>query len=573
MNVWASIKDNDEYDVVVIGAGGAGMSAALLAAIKGARVLLIERTEYVGGTTAFSAGTTWIPNTHHAASVGASDDTKDKAKHYLNSVIGEHADQAMLDAFLEAGPKAVKEIEESSYVRYRARPFHPDYQSEEQDSTLCGRALEPLSFDGRLLADRFNLVRPPIPEFTVLGGMMVDRDDVTQLLNLTKSFKSFCYSAKLLARHAMDKIKYSRGTRLVMGNALIASLLYSLDKRQVPILLETVVTQLITDDTGITAVEISHQNITKRINVKGGVILASGGFNRNLDKRKLLAPGIDINWCPGAPGHTGQAHTIAEKIGAIYGNTTGPTNCFWAPVSTRKRSDGSMAVFPHFILDRGKPGMITLNQRGERFVNESTSYHRFGLAQQKTDSIPSFLITDTDGLCKYGLGMVRPGGKKLEPYLADGYLIKGDTVAELAQKLGIDADKAAQSIAKMNEYAQTGIDLQFARGTTDYQRANGDATQKPNPNLGTIKHAPFYAVKLFPGDIGACTGFATNVNAQVLDANNQPIHKLYAVGNDMQSIMEGTYPGPGITLGPGLAFAWIAANHAISTANNVTHSA
>lgn len=428
--------------------------------------------------------------------------------------------------------------------------------------------MEPLSFDGRLLADRFNLVRPPIPEFTVLGGMMVDRDDVTQLLNLTKSFKSFCYSAKLLVRHAMDKLKYSRGTRLVMGNALIASLLYSLDKRQVPVLLETEVTQLITDNTGVTAVTITHQGVSKKINVKGGVILASGVFNRNPEKRKILAPGIDINWCPGAPGHTGQVHTVAEKIGAVYGNTNGPTNCFWAPVSIRKRLDGSMAVFPHFILDRGKPGMITLNQRGERFVNESTSYHRFGLAQQKTDSIPSFLITDADGLRKYGLGMVRPGGKKLEPYLADGYLIKGDTIAELAKQLGIDTDKAAQSIAKMNEYAKTGKDLQFARGTTDYQRANGDASNKPNPNLGIISQAPFYAVRLYLGDIGACTGFATNVNAQVLDAHNQPIHKLYAVGNDMQSIMGGTYPGPGITLGPRLAFTWIAANHAVLTAAN-----
>ncbi|UYZ83927.1 FAD-dependent oxidoreductase [Entomomonas sp. E2T0] len=569
MNAWDNLNNNDEYDIVVIGAGGAGMSAAVFATMKGAKVLLVERTEYVGGTTAFSAGTTWIPNTHHAASVGAFNDTKDKAKHYLNIVIGEKADQAMLDAFLDAGPIAVEEIEQNSSVRYRARPFHPDYQSEEQDSTLCGRALEPLPFDGRLLGQRFKLVRPPIPEFTVLGGMMIDRDDITQLLNLTKNIKSFCYSTKLLARHVMDKLRYPRGTRLVMGNALIASLLYSLDKRQVPILLETEMTQLLTDEQGISGVELTHQGNTKKIKVKGGVILASGGFNRNIERRKHLAPTIDINWCPGAPGHTAQAHVVAEKLGAVYGDINGPTNCFWAPVSTRKRADNSIAVFPHFILDRGKPGMITLNQRGERFVNESTSYHRFGLAQQTTNSIPSYLITDTEGLRKYGLGMVRPGGKKLQPFLADGYLIQGNTIAELARKLGIDPAKTAQSIAQMNEYAKTGNDLQFARGTTDYQRANGDAFNKPNPNLGTITQPPFYAVRLYPGDIGACTGFATNTNAQVLNANKQVINKLYAVGNDMQSIMGGTYPGPGITLGPGLAFAWIAANHAVqSSAKN-----
>lgn len=564
MNTWTNINNNEEFDVVVAGAGGAGMSAALLAAKKGAKVLLVERTEYVGGTTAFSAGTTWIPATHHAASVGASDDSKEKAKAYLYRVIGEdNANEAQIDAFLEAGAKAVEEIESGTSVRYRARPFHPDYQSEEHDSTLSGRALEPLAFDGRLLGKRFNLVRPPIPEFTVLGGMMVDRDDVNHLLSLTKSFKSFQHAAKLLFRHGLDRLKYARGTRLVMGNALIASLLHSLDQRNVPVLLQTEMTKINKENNQVESIELTHQGKTKQVKVKKAVILASGGFNRNPERRKRLAPNIDMDWCPGAPGHTAQAHGVAETLGAVYGATQNKTNCFWAPVSKRKRSDGSLAVFPHFILDRGKPGMVTLNQRGERFVNESTSYHRFGLAQQQTHSIPGYLITDAEGLRKYGLGMVRPGGKNLEPFLAEGYLVKGETIGALATQLGIDPKIAEQSITQFNEFAKKGIDEQFQRGTTDYQRANGDANQKPNPNLGAITQAPFYAVRLYPGDIGACTGFATNANAQILNAEKQPIDKLYAVGNDMHSIMAGTYPGPGITLGPGLVFAWIAVNHAV----------
>ncbi|AZS50142.1 FAD-dependent oxidoreductase [Entomomonas moraniae] len=564
MSTWANIQMNENYDVVVIGAGGAGMSAALLAAKKGAKVLLVERTEYVGGTTAFSAGTTWIPATHHAASVGAQDDTKEAATAYLERVIGkDNFNLALIDAFLTAGPKAVKDIEEATAVRYRARPFHPDYQSEEKDSTLCGRALEPLAFDGRLLRDKFKLVRPPIPEFTVLGGMMVDRDDVGHLLNLTKYFASFKHSLKLLLRYGMDRLKYPRGTRLVMGNALIASLLYSLEQRKVPILLNTEMSHIIKENNEIIAIELVHQDEIKRINVNKALILASGGFNRNIERRKRLAEHSDISWCPGAPGHTAQAHKIAETLGAVYGKTQNATNCFWAPVSIRQREDGSQAVFPHFILDRGKPSMITLNQRGERFVNESTSYHRFGLAQQQMDSIPSYLITDKNGLVKYGLGMVHPGGKNLEPFLKEGYLFKGESIEILAKQLGIEHTKATKTIQQFNQYVEKGIDEQFARGTTDYQRANGDPSHKPNPNLGALTQAPYYAVRLYPGDIGACTGFATNEYAQVLNSENQSINKLYAIGNDMHSIMAGTYPGPGITLGPGLTFAWIAVNHAV----------
>lgn len=561
----------DTYDVVVVGAGGAGMSAALFAAIDGARVLLVERTEHVGGTTALSGGTTWVPGTHHAASV-SSGDTLDIVDDYLTRAVGERTPRNLRRTLLENGPAAVAKIEAESEVKYRAYPIHPDYLTELEGSTLKGRALEPLPFDGRRLGPLLDVVRPPIPEFTVLGGMMVDRNDIFHLLRITQTFASFRYCLKILARHASDKLRYGRGTRMVMGNALIGRLLLSLSQRSnASLALNTEVEEFHRDDSGsVTAVTLRQRGVRRRIQVRGGVILASGGFNRHPQLRREMLPGIDAAWCPGAPGHTGQAHDLVRKLGARYGSG-GLSHAFWAPVSLRKRDDGSTAVFPHFLMDRGKPGFITVNRAGRRFLNESTSYHLFGLAMQEanrsSEAIPAYLICDSQALRKYGMGMVRPGGKHLDGYLADGYLTQGATLDELASKLGIDAAGLRDSVERINRYAQTGVDPDFQRGTTAYQRHNGDATWSgPNPNIGTLKEAPFYAVRLYPGDIGAATGFETDANAVMLGADGQPIPGLYAVGSDMHSVMGGVYTAPGITLGPGLVFGYVAARHAVQAA-------
>jgi len=218
------------YDLVVIGAGGAGMAAALFAALDGKQVLLVERTAFVGGTTAWSAGTTWVPGTHHAAQVNPGDTLADAAR-YLTNAIGERTPAALRQAFLDHGAAAIRQIEDRSEVQFRPYAKHPDYISDLGGSTLAGRALEPVPFDGRLLGALFKLVRPPIPEFTVLGGMMGDRTDINHLLALTKSFASFKHSLRIIARHGLDRLSHPRGTRLVMGNALVARLLYSLSKQ------------------------------------------------------------------------------------------------------------------------------------------------------------------------------------------------------------------------------------------------------------------------------------------------------------------------------------------------------
>ena len=554
------LQDGAEFDLVVIGAGGAGLSAAVFAAIDGAKVLVVEHTEYVGGTTAWSAGTTWVPCTHHSARVNSSDTLAD-ATTYLNHAVGDQAPAALRDAFLKHGAEAVATIEAQSSMKYRPYLKHPDYISDLPGSTLNGRALEPVPFDGRFLGDLFPLLRPPIPEFTVLGGMMVDRTDINHLLGMTKSWASLKHSASILWRHLRDRLTHARGTRLVMGNALVARLLHSFSQHaHATLALKTSVDALERDASGrVVSVMLSSATGKIRVLAKRGVVLASGGFNRDPALRAQKLPGIPEQWCPAAPGHTGKALALARSMGAVEGQGA-QSPAYWAPVSLRKRSDGSTAVFPHFVMDRAKPGMITVNQAGERFVNESTSYHLFALGMQSAmQAIPAYLIADAKALRQYGMGMVRPGGKGLAPFLADGYLTEGNSLQALADQLGISADGLAQAVANNNAFAQTCVDTQFQRGVTAYQQNIGDAAAGGrNPNLGEIIEGPFYAVKLYPGDIGAANGLQTNEHAQVLDAKGQAIDGLYAVGNDMNSIMGGVYPAPGITLGPGLVFAYLA---------------
>jgi succinate dehydrogenase/fumarate reductase flavoprotein subunit len=578
MNILESLADlpaDASFDVAVIGAGGAGMAAALFAALEGARVLLVERTAYVGGTTALSAGTTWVPGTRLGASVNPGD-TLAEAARYLTNAIGERTPAALRQTFLDEGAAAIDALAERTEVKFRPYAKHPDYISDLDGSTLAGRALEPQPFDGRKLGPLFDLIRPPIPEFTVLGGMMVDRTDINHLLGMKGSLASLRHAVGIVGRHGLDRLRHARGTRLVMGNALVARLLASLAQQpQVTLALQTQVERLEhganttpggAHHAGVEGLVLVRGDQRRVVRVPGGVVLASGGFNRHAGRRAALLPGVDMGWCPAAPGHTGEAHALAESAGAHYG-TGGLSAAFWAPVSRRQRPDGSWGVFPHFVMDRAKPGMLTVNLAGERFVNESTSYHLFGLAMQQAGAVPAILLCDAEALRKYGLGMVHPGGKGLAPFLADGYLVRGETLPDLARALQIDPDRLAATVARFNAHARAGHDPDFGRGSTDYQRNIGDASWPgPNPCLGPLEQGPFYAVRLYPGDIGAATGFATDGQARALDAEGRPIPGLYAVGNDMHSIMGGVYAAPGITIGPGIVFGRLAARHAVQRA-------
>lgn len=559
----ATLVDGDELDVLVVGGGGAGLSAAVYASVAGLRTAVVERTDRVGGTTAFTAGTTWVPGTSHAAEVGA-EDSRAEAREFLDAAIGEHAPAELREAFLELGPEAVAVMEAGSQVQYVARPMHPDYLTQLPGSRLSGRALEPRTFDGSVLGERLALVREPLPEFTAFGGMSIERDDIGHMAGAHPTEVSRHHLLTLRRAYRDALAEYGMDTRRTMGNALIAALLHTLDEAHVPVMTRSEVTSVERDGEGF-QVRIEEDGSALTVRARH-LIFGTGGFNRDPQRRAALLPGHDLDWCPGAPGHTGQAHGLVDGLGGRYG-TAAFAHTFYAPVSMRQREDGSHAVFPHFVMDRAKPHMIVVDQHGRRYLNEATSYHLFGNEmlmrnhEEPGAATPSFLITDATGMWKYGLGMVRPFARErqLRRYLDDGYLYRADSLAELAGRLGVPAEALEATIAHTNVGAARGEDPEFHRGSNDYQRFNGDPdSETGSPNIAPVDGAPYFAVRLYPGDIGAATGYVTDAAAAVLGPDGERLGGVYTVGNDMQSMMGGTYPAPGITIGPGLVFAYAA---------------
>ena len=399
---------------------------------------------------------------------------------------------------------------------------------------------------------------------------MVDRVDISHLMNLTKNIRSFIHSIKILSFYLFDLIKFGRGARLVMGNALVGRLYQSLLEYKVNIICSAEVKSLIYKNNKVSEILINSKNKNIKIRVNAGVILATGGFSNNKNLRKKLMPQSIPNESCVVESATGDGIKLAENLGGRL-KISDESNSFFAPISLKKRNDNTTAVFPHFVLDRGKPGLVAIDPKGKRFVNEATTYHLFGKAlstslEKFTDRSCVF-ICDKEFIKKYGLGMVRPNGIGLKNAIKVGYVKTANNIKDLSNKIDVPFDQLSQTIFTNNNYAKTGKDLEFNKGEDAYQKNLGDINHKPNPCIGSIKKPPFYAINVYPGDIGASAGLFTNSDAQVLDQSGQPIKGLYACGNDMDSIMAGVYPGPGITIGPGMTFGYIAACHAVSSLN------
>jgi succinate dehydrogenase/fumarate reductase flavoprotein subunit len=553
-----------EVDLLVLGAGAGGMTAALTAAVLGLRVLLIEKTGLVGGTTARSAGSVWVPNSRHSP---PGEDSFEKALTYLQQAVGNRLDTDRATAFLRAAPEMVDLLEDNTAVRFRAYPYHPDYLATLEGATLRGRVLEPVPFDATVLGPRFRNLRPPLPEFMLFGRMMVDRADIGHLMDATRKISSFRHAIRLLARYGADRLRHHRGARLVMGNALVGRLYHALLQRNVPLLLSTEVASITLDGGRVSGAAVKRGPAPSEIRARAGVVLATGGFSCHPDLRRRLLPASLDDSSPVVESATGDGLRLAERVGGHLAEHD--SNSFWAPVSRRRRADGSMAVFPHFVLDRGKPGALAIDPTGRRFVNEATPYHLFGEALFATlRRFPQgtcHLICDDAFIEKYGLGMVRPRRMNLRTAIEEGYVVTANTLDDLAGRLHVQAGVLSATVARHNRFAETGKDEEFGKGEDAYQRNLGDPAHGPNPCIGPIAKPPLYALGIHPGDIGASAGLACDASARVRDTNGAPIDGLYACGNDMESIMAGRYPGPGITLGPAMTFGFIAARHAHRT--------
>lgn len=548
----------EKVDVLVVGAGAAGMTAALACRAKGLSVLIVEATDQVGGTTATSAGTLWLPAAVAGADAAEREKLRSQARTYLLESIGPKADIRKIDALLESGTALLEFLNHSTDVKLDQVATHPDYLQHLAGSSLGGRAFAPREFDGRQLGNDFSRIRAPMPEFMVFGGMMVSKADIPLLLAAHREPKALMHALKLGLRYAVDRVAGRRGTRLVMGNALVAQLFSSALKSGVALTFETRVAQLARSAVGLDA-HLQTPSSEILVRVGKGVILAAGGFSGNAELRKKWLPVPAVQRTVAHVGNDGGGIALGMGLGAAVESDHGG-NAFWMPVSSLRRADGSVAHFPHIALDRAKPGSLAVDASGQRFSNEANSYHHFceamlaSAADRKNNRF--FLIADMAFVKRYGIGMIRPSARPAKRFSDSGYLIRASSPKALAEQLSVDSLTLERTLRQYNENAGHGLDPDFHRGASALNRHNGDALHGPNPCLRALDLRNLCAVELAVADLGTSAGLATDDSARVLDQSSRPIPGLYACGNDMASMMHGAYPGPGTTLGPGMTFAW-----------------
>lgn len=555
---------DDEVDLLVIGAGAGGMTTALTGAIHGLSVLLCEKTAQVGGTTATSGGTAWVPGTASSQQARLPDSAQDAAA-FLRHVVGTRGAEATRAAFLASGAEAIADLEEHSEVRFAATTAHPDYL-DGPGAAYGGRALGPVEFDGRRLGADFDRVRPPRDVFMGLGGMMVGRAELGALLNPLAGIGQLSTALRILLRYARDRLRHRRGTRLLMGNALVARLFYSLRQRKVPIWFDSPLTDLIREGAAVTGAVIATPQGPRRIRARKGVVLATGGIGHSPSLRAALFPPQIAAFSQAPTGNTGDGISLAIARAGAALDDCGDSAGLWMPCSVLARKRGDPAIWPHILLDRAKPGLIAVGRDGRRFVDESLSYHDFCMGMIRAGLSEAWLVVDDRFIRRYGLGLVLPGGRGLRRLLRQGYLHRAGDLAALAGRTGVDAAGLAASVAAANGFARTGMDSDFGRGSSVMSRFNGDPAVQPNPCLGPIARAPFYALRVVAVDLAGSGGLACDAESRVLTPEGQPIPGLFACGNDAASMFRGTYPGPGTTIGPAMVMGWRIARQLAETA-------
>lgn len=560
----AAAANTHECDVLVVGTGAGGLSAAVTARKLGLDVLLVEKDAVFGGTTARSGGWLWIPCSPPARREGVADSIE-AARTYLRHEAGNHFDADRVDAFLRHGPAMVDFFERETAVRFVLGPAFADYHPDAPGGTPGGRSICAAPFDARGLGAEKERLRPPLREITFLGMMIGTGKELVHFFNATRSLRSAAVVAGLLARHGRDVALHGRAMRLTNGNALVGRLAQSAFDLGIPLWTSAPARELVVEGGAVRGALVEREGRAVQVRARRGVVLAAGGFPNDAARRRAMfrhAPTGAEHWSPAPAANTGDGLRLGEAAGAAVEDRF-PNAAAWVPVSLVPRPDGTFGTFPHFV-DRAKPGVIAVTAAGTRFTNEADSYHDFiqaMVAATEGREHAAWLLCDHATLRRYGLGFAKPFPLPLAPHLRSGYLLRGRSWAELAAKAGIDAAALERTVAAFNEPAKRGEDPAFRRGSTSYNRSLGDPLVTPNPCVAPLERPPFYAVKVVPGDLGTFAGLRGDAQAQVLDRDGAPIPGLYAAGNDLASVMGGNYPGGGITLGPAMTFGWIAAHH------------
>jgi 3-oxosteroid 1-dehydrogenase len=550
---------DEEVDVLVAGSGAGGLMAALVAADNHADVLIVEKDKLWGGTSATSGGGIWIPGSDEAKAAGF-EDNLDDAFTYLRGLSADNVPDANIRAYVDNAAPMLRWLHDKTKVRYITQPY-PDYHAENPGGSPQGyRTHLPDMFDGKPLGKDIRTQRFPSPAASLFGYLNWTFAETYELLYRSKGWwKNLAIN---MARYWFDwpfRFTSGKDRRLTLGNALTGALRLSLNERKVPLWLESPISELIEEDGAVIGAVVSRRGTPTRIRARKGVVLAAGGFDKNEAMRKANAPLYpEAKLSGGVTSNTGDGIGIGERVGA---GTMNMQSAWAAPVFYIPGEDRGRLC----TMERALPGCIMVNQKGERYLNEAASYHITGqkMAQREADhgdASPSWMIFDYRYRHLYPMGPVYP---LIPDWLQDGMvktiLKKAPTVGELADAIGVDPASLARTISRFNEHALEGKDPDFQRGEAAYDKMYGDYRHGPNPCLRPITEAPFYAMPIYPGDIGMNGGLTTNEKAQVTREDGSAIAGLYAIGNNAASVMGESYPGAGVTLGPAMTFGYIAA--------------
>lgn len=544
-----------EVDMVIVGSGGGGMVAALAAADAGATAVVLEKRDLIGGSTAMSGGVVWIPDHPLLHADGVADSYEDAMAHFEAVVgdVGACSSTERRSAFLTSGPEMVTFLQAQG-VGFERCVGYSDYYSDEKGGLATGRSIEPVPWDGRRLGD----LEPKLQPGLAAGvGLAVRTNEVRTLAHWNRSPRAFGTATKVVLRTWAAKAR--GGHLLTNGASLIGQLLAIADARGVPVWTECPVTDLVVDDGRVIGVHATREGEPITVRARQGVLLAAGGFSHNAEMRRAHAPDRrqQPRWSIANPGDTGDALQAAMDLGA---RTDLMDEAWWLPTPRGGKFGQSTLVDARF-----RPGAIFVDAEGHRFVNEANSYMEIGRAMYERDrtaqAVPCWLVFDDGYRRRYSHGLSRPG-KLPKGLIESGTLKKADTIEALAVECGIDPQGLAAEVERFNRGAAEGRDPDFGRGASAYNRAMGDPGHRPNPSLGPLARAPFYAVQVVPSDIGTCGGLVTDADARVLRDDGEPIPGLYAAGNITATVMGRHYLGAGASIANTMVFGYRAVRHA-----------
>ncbi len=551
----------NEADVLIVGSGFAALACAVALKTKGLDPVIVEKAGVWGGTSARSLGVMWLPGHPHAPP----EDSVDRVREYLTAVGGNRIDAAGIDTFLSHSREAFTFFEGMGATRSAFPPVQPDYQPELPGGVRAGRTMRAVPFDGATLGADFATFAHPLRDNTAFNGLIVDGAEVRDFFHATRRPGSALKVMRLTANYLLSRLRFGRDRRLAVGAALTARMGAKARELGVRIHLNTALVDLeIEGDTCKRAI-VRHGGDLKAIAIRRCVVLASGGVPQNPGMIAKFYPqhagGRHMSLAPA--GNTGEATAAALRHGARM-NTSQWSPYAFMPVSVVPDRSVLPRIALNGGLDRAKPGMIIVDRQGRRFANEAQDYHRLGreIAEKCADNGGEcYLVCDRAAFRNYGLGAALPIPGTARHWERTGYLVRGESLKELAAKLNIDAAGLSETVLRFNRMAAAGVDEDFGRGRSFYDTYIRSVSEfgLREDVLGPLGAGPYYAIRLIPGDIGTFAGLTADAAGRIVREDGAAFRNLYAIGNDRASIFGGFYPGPGITLGPCLVFGYIAA--------------